>query len=414
MPVFTNARVFNGRESELKDVNITVEGDRITRVSAEPASNAHVIDCGGRTLMPGMIDAHIHAYFYDLNVNRLQHFPMTTLAQHAANMLGDILDRGFTTVRDTGGADYGLWMAIERGLLKSPRLFYCGHALSQNGGHVDMRHQHEHGVTDDHLVLCGCCYANPLGMVVDGVDAIRKVVREEFRRGASFIKFTGSGGVSTTGDSLEGNQFSADEIRAMVEECDNHMSYVTSHILSDRALRRAIELGVHCIEHGTLIEPDTARMAADRGTKIVPTMAVIAALAEDGERFGFPAESMAKLALVKDEAVGRMAYMRDAGVHVGFGTDLIGALQPQQCIEFALRANVFSNFEILQQCTLNNAQIIGAEGDIGEIVEGAFADIILVDGNPLENLSCLEDDGAHIPLIMKGGEMHKNELEVAA
>ncbi len=414
MPVFANARVFTGRDNALHDVNVTVEGERIKQVSDAPAQGAEVIDCGGRVLMPGMIDAHIHAYFYDLNVNRLQHFPMTTLAQHAANMLGDILDRGFTTVRDTGGADYGLWMAIQRGLLKAPRLFYCGHALSQNGGHVDMRHQHEHGVTDDHLVLCGCCYANPLGMVVDGVDTIRKVVREEFRRGASFIKFTGSGGVSTTGDSLEGNQFSADEIRAIVEECENHMSYVTSHIHPDRALKRAIQLGVHCIEHGTLIEADTARMAADHGTKIVPTMAVIAALAEEGEALGYPAESMAKLALVKDEAVERMNHMRDAGVHVGFGTDLIGALQPRQCIEFGIRANVFTNFEILQQCTLNNAQILGAEGDIGEIAEGCYADILLVDGNPLEDLSCLEGDGAHIPLIMKGGEMHKNTLEAAA
>ena len=143
-------------------------------------------------------------------------------------------------------------------------------------------------------------------------------------------------------------------------------------------------------------------------------MAVIDALARDGEAFGFPKESLAKLALVKDEAVERMGHMKEAGVHIGFGTDLIGALQPQQCIEFGIRANIFSNFEILQQCTLNNAQILGAEGDIGEIAEGALADIIIVDGNPLESLSCLEEDGAHIPVIMKGGEFHKNELGVAA
>ncbi len=414
MLTFTNANVFNGRDDSLQPVNVTVSDDRITKISGEPPTQGDVVDCGGRTLMPGMIDAHIHAYFYDLNMNRLQHLPMTTLAHHAANMLEDILDRGFTTVRDTGGADYGLWMAIQQGLLTSPRLYYCGHALSQNGGHVDMRHQHNHGPTDDHLVLCGCCYANPLGMVVDGVDALRKVVREEFRRGASFIKFTGSGGVSTTADPLEANQFSEDEIRAIVEECQNHLSYVTAHIHPDRALQRAIRLGVHCIEHGTLIEPDTARMAADHGTKIVPTMAVIDALARDGEAFGFPKESLAKLALVKDEAVERMGHMKEAGVHIGFGTDLIGALQPQQCIEFGIRANIFSNFEILQQCTLNNAQILGAEGDIGEIAEGALADIIIVDGNPLESLSCLEEDGAHIPVIMKGGEFHKNELGVAA
>ena len=143
MTVLTNARIFDGESDELIDgKSVYVEGDRISEVSDRPVTpdDGEFVDCGGRILMPGMIDAHIHAYFYDLNVNRMQWIPVTLYAHHAANMLRGILDRGFTSVRDTGGADYGLWMAIERGLIQAPRLYYCGHALSQTGGHVDMRH----------------------------------------------------------------------------------------------------------------------------------------------------------------------------------------------------------------------------------------------------------------------------------
>ena len=411
MLAFTNARIFDGINDKLTTANVIVEGDRIKSVSDAPvAENVEVVDCGGRVLMPGLIDAHIHAYFYDLNVNRLQHLPVTMYAHHAANMLGDMLDRGFTSVRDTGGADYGLWLAIRDGLIKAPRLFYCEKALSQTGGHVDMRHQHHHHPHDDHVVMCGCCFVNPLGVVVDGVDAVRRVVREQLRRGASFIKFCGSGGVSTTSDPLDGIQFSDSEVRAIVEEVENHLVYCTAHIHPDRALKRAINLGVHCIEHGTLIEPDTARMAAEKGTFIVPTLAVIAGLSERGEEFGYPRESLDKLARIKDEAVERLRHMKSAGVQVGFGTDLIGAIQPMQCIEFGLRSPVFSNFEILHQATGMNARIIGAQGEIGQIVQGAYADILVVDGNPLEDLKLMEDDGAHIPVVMKGGSFHRNRL----
>ncbi len=414
MLAFTNARIFDGINDKLVNANVIVEGDRIKSVSEAPvAENVEVIDCGGRALMPGLIDAHIHAYFYDLNVNRLQHLPVTMYAHHAANMLGDMLDRGFTSVRDTGGADYGLWLALRDGLIKGPRLFYCEKALSQTGGHVDMRHQHHHHPHDDHVVMCGCCFANPLGVIVDGVDAVRRVVREQLRRGASFIKFCGSGGVSTTSDPLDGIQFSDSEVRAIVEEVENHLVYCTAHIHPDRALKRAINLGVHCIEHGTLIEPDTARMAADKGTFIVPTLAVIAGLSERGEELGYPRESLDKLARVKDEAIDRLRHMKSAGVQVGFGTDLIGAIQPMQCIEFGLRSPVFSNFEILHQATGMNARIIGAQGEIGQIVEGAYADILVVDGNPLEDLKLMEDDGARIPVVMKGGNFHRNRLLAA-
>ena len=399
MITFTNCKVFDGVDDGLKDVNVTVLGDRITDVSDKPvASDEKVFDCGGRVLMPGMIDAHVHVYALSLNVTEAQGFPNTLTPHHARAMMGDALDRGFTTLRDTGGADWGLWLAIEEGLFTAPRLYYCGRGISQTGGHLDMRHQHQFHPHDDDVVSCGCCFANGLGWVVDGVPQVRKAVREELRRGASFIKFAGSGGVSSTADDLHGIQLAREEVLAIVEEVENHQRYCTAHIHPDGALKRAIELGVHCIEHGTLIEEDTARMAAEAGTKIVPTLAVMVALAEQD--------------MVKDTAVDRLNYMRSAGVHVGFGTDLIGAdLQKEQCIEFDIRSEVFSNLEILQQVTGNNAVVLNAKGDIGEIAEGCFADILLVDGNPLEDISVLAADGANLPVIMKGGQFHKNTLD---
>lgn len=413
MIVFTNARVFDGESKDLIDGKSVVVADGVIEALREAPvedPDATVIDCGGRVLMPGLIDAHIHAYWHEMNINRLQRLPVTMYAHHAANMLGDMLDRGFTSVRDTGGADYGLWMAIEHGLFTAPRLYYCEKALSQTGGHIDARHHHEYHPHDDHVVMCGCCFANPIGVVVDGVDAVRKVIREQLRRGASFIKFAGSGGVSTVSDPLEGIQFSNDEVRAIVEEVENHLVYCTVHIHPDRAMRRAIQLGVHCIEHGTLIEPDTARMAADKGTYIVPTLAVIAALADEGESFGLPSESLLKLEMIKGEAIERLHHMKNAGVRIGFGTDLIGAIQPRQCIEFGLRANVFSNLEILNQATAMNAEIIGEKDRLGVIKPGTLADIIVADGNPLEDIDILARDGAGLSVIMKAGEFHKNEL----
>ena len=411
MLAFTNARIFNGRSDQLASGTVVVDGATITQVgAAPPPPGAEVIDCAGRVLMPGLIDAHIHAYFQDLNVHRLSVLPVTMYAHHASRMLGEMLNRGFTTVRDAGGGDWGLALAIEQGLVVGPRLYFCERALSPTGGHGDFRNPHHYLKGDDEVLGCGCRHSSPVSIVVDGVDSVRRVVREQLRRGASFIKFMGSGGVSSTADSLDSFQFSEDEVRAIVEETENHGVYCTAHVIADAPLKRAIRLGVHCIEHATLIEPDTARMAADAGTHIVPTCAVVAALAEHGAEHGYPATSLEKLARVKDEMLTRLCHLRTAGVTVGFGTDLIGPLHTLQCIEFELRSQVFSNFEILHQATAANARIIGAAGKLGEIAVGATADILLVDGNPLDDLSCFRNDGTGVALVMKGGAIHRSAI----
>lgn len=396
MTVFVNGRIFDGEASSLAEgLNVFIAGDRITEVSDRPPNPAdgEVVDCAGQTIMPGLIDAHVHAYALSVRLHDVDLAPPSLRAAWAGRMLGNMLARGFTTVRDTGGADYGLYLALERGYIKGPRLYYCGRAISPTGGHGDFRDPHHHHPHDEQMVVCGCGSVNGLAVVVDGVDAITKVVRESLFRGSNFIKFMGSGGVSSTGDKLDSWQFSDDEVRAIVGEVERHGAYCTAHVHPDAALRRAIRLGVHCIEHGTLIEPETARMAADADTIIVPTMAIIASLATRGEELGFPAESLEKLATIKDQAVERMQHMKDAGVRIGFGTDLLGPLENEQLTEFHLRSSIFSNLEILRQATSGNAEIIGAKGELGVIRKGAKADLLVVDGNPLEDLSALATPG---------------------
>lgn len=412
MTVFTNVAIFDGENRELRrGRSVFIRGDTIREVSDRPPNpeDGGVVDGGGRVLMPGLIDAHIHAYASDVNLARLSAMPPTLVSHHAAFMLSKMIDRGFTTARDTGGGDFGLRLAIEKGYFPSPRLYYCEKALSMTGGHGDFRHPH-HYAPIENCTACGCGSVNHLCTVVDGVPAVLRAVRENLRRGASFIKLMGSGGVSSPGDSITGIQFSDEEVRAIVEEVERHELYCTAHIHPDRALKRAIVLGVHCIEHGTLIEPDTARMAADAGTYIVPTVAIGAALSNHGKELGYPKEALEKMKMVLDKAMGRLECMKEAGVKLGFGTDLLGSLERYQCTEFTLRSRVFSNFEILQQATAMNGEIIGQKGKLGVIKPGAFADILLVNGNPLEDTGLCAADGAHFPVIMSGGKFHKNEL----
>jgi imidazolonepropionase-like amidohydrolase len=401
--LFKNGNVFDGTSADLERLDVLVDGDRIVEVGERLRSEtATSIDLAGKVLMPGLIDAHIHAYSYHVDLQAGDRYPSTFVAHDARRMLEEALNRGFTSVRDTGGADYGLRMAIEHGLVRGPRLFYCGKALSQTGGHGDFRHPYEHD-----LCTCGG-YEGHLSVVVDGVDEIRRAIRDELHRGAHFIKIFASGGVSSTGDRLSSIQFSADEVRAAVDEVERHGTYVTAHIHPDEALRRAVELGVHCIEHGTFISDETAALAAERGTSIVPTLAVIKALAKHGREKGFPKESLEKLAIAEPQALGSLEIMQRAGIEIGFGTDLIGDLDRHQCTEFVIRREVFESIDILRSATSVNARIIGQGDHLGRITPGYLADLIVVDGDPLADISLFDEFGGKVSVVMKGGTLVKS------
>ena len=405
-----NARIFDGHsEACAEGQHVLIEGGTIREISARApkSSDARVIDLGGRTLMPGLIDAHVHAYGSDVNVQKIDSAGEPYRTAHAVRMLGFALESGFTTVRDIGGGDFSLWRAIEDRLIRAPRFFYAGKILSMTGGHGDMRQMHEsrhnHG-------YCSCGDYNTVSVVVDGVDACIKAAREELRRGAHCIKIMGSGGVASPTDPIWMNQYREDEIRAIVNETSERRTYTSAHCHPASAIKRCVEFGVRVIEHGTLIDQETAQFVASRGAYVVPTMVIIFALIELGKKLGFPPQSMEKAHHAYEQALRGMELMKQARVNMGFGTDLLGETYSQQCREFLIRREVFSPLEILRQATSVNAAILLQEGRLGCVAPGAYADLIVVDGDPLANIELLSANGRHLRLIMRAGELIRNEL----
>ncbi|MDP6474941.1 MAG: amidohydrolase family protein [Alphaproteobacteria bacterium] len=402
--LFDNCRIFDGAEAVPGEgMAVLVEGSRIVEISDSPisASDARVIEAGGRWLMPGLIDAHYHALLADLNVANLDIMPPSLLHQHGHVNLKATLARGYTSVRDAGGADIGLVRAVEEGLIEGPRIFHAGKALSQTGGHGDMRAQ-------THFEPCACAaYHGPICAVADGVDEVRKAVREELRKGAAQIKLMVSGGVLSPSDPVWMDQYSEGEIRAAVEEAATRRTYVMAHAHTVSAARRCVDFGVRSIEHGTLIDRETAEYVAASDAFVVPTLSTILMLKQHGPELGLPGIFADKLGTLFEDAQRAVAHCREAGVKLGLGSDLIGPLHIHQAMELSLRAEITSPGEALHAATRTNAALLGKQGELGTVATGAIADLLLVDGDPLQNIDLLQHQGAHLSVIMKAGTLHK-------
>jgi imidazolonepropionase-like amidohydrolase len=401
--LFTNARIFDGTSADCAEgMSVRIADGRIQEISAGSlaAADARVIDVGGRTLMPGLIDAHVHAFASDVAVQRVEALGEAYRTAHAVRMLSYALQCGFTTVRDIGGGNYSLYRALADGLVAGPRYLYAGKILSMTGGHGDMR-QIEERPRYETACACGTSpLANAFAVLADGVDACLRATREELRQGAHCIKIMGSGGVASPTDPIWMNQYREDEIRAIVGECTERRTYVSAHCHPASAVRRCVEFGVRSIEHGTLIDDGTARFVAERGAFIVPTMAVCFALVEMGRELGFPAQSQEKVEIVVKQALSGMDAMRRAGVKVCYGTDLMGRTYTQQCREFTLRREVFTPLELLRQATSTPAQMMMMEGQIGCVAPG----------DPLKDISLLAADGRKLRLIVRAGAVVKDDL----
>jgi imidazolonepropionase-like amidohydrolase len=404
--LFTNAAVFDGVGPELRPgAQVLVADGAIQAVSeraVKPPRDCETVDLAGRTLMPGLIDAHVHIWASDLDIVKLITRRTEYLAAFAYRSLAAMLDRGFTTVRDAGGTDIGYAQALRDGLATGPRLLHAGKILTQTGGHGDFRR------TGDFTCACelreggGARFAH----VVDSPDEVRKAVREELRNGAHQIKIMGSGGVASPSDPIDRTQFSDEEIRTAVEEARRHGAYVMAHCHPAEAVRRCAELGVRSIEHATLIDQQAADAVAAAGAFVVPTLATLYALLEDGDKLGLPPVSQDKLRAVAGGTLQGLSVMRRAQLKVGFGTDLLGPQQDRQGTEFRLRAQVFSPLEILQQATSLNAELLQLEGQIGRVAEGHAADLLVVDGDPLADIE-LMGEPANFAAIVQGGRFHK-------
>ena len=399
--------LFNG-ESDVTDdrYHLIIDHGTIKEISTRPirAQSATTLRLGGRFVMPGLIDAHFHAYGASLDIGAIDHTLPSLRALEARKHLEEALLRGFTTVRDAGGADMGLVLATQRGLIRGPRIFPAGLGLSQTGGHGDMR-------APEHYSMCSCAYRGAMFLVADGPDEVRKHVRDQFRQGATQIKLFVSGGVLSPSDPLWMNQFTDEEIRAAVYEASTRRSYVMAHAHTAEAAKRCVRNGVRSIEHATILDSDGAQLIADHDAFAVPTLAVIDSVLELGPSLGLPADQLGKAREVSSHALTSLDYLRSADARIGFGTDLLGVTRTRQSSEFRLRLAVMSPLQILRSATSVNAALLNMTGELGVVAPGACADLLVIDGNPFEDLTVMERH-ERIVAIMKGGEFVKNSLPI--
>jgi imidazolonepropionase-like amidohydrolase len=395
-------RYFDGeRLHTAQQLYITVRGDRIVGIAdvAEDGTKTDEIDASSLTLLPGLIDAHFHPVSASFDVSAVDRSHPSLRALDAGKHLESALLRGFTTVRDAGGGDIGLVRATQLGLIRGPRLLIAGKALSQTGGHGDMR-------PADAVPLCSCGYSGALSAVVDGPEQMRQAVREQLRQGASQIKLFVSGGVLSPTDPLWMNQFTDAEIRAAVEEAQTRRTYVMAHAHTADAVLRCIRNGVRSIEHGTLMNRESADAVAAAGAFVVPTLAVVDVLRQDATRL--PPGAAEKLGMIADQNAESLELCAKAGVKLGFGTDLFGGLRNRQAHEFISRGRVQSAADIIRSATRINAELINMTGQIGTIAPDACADIIGVTGDPLNDPGVLGQPERHLKLVIRGGEVVLN------
>lgn len=415
-----NARVLDvvaGRYLERHDVLIAdgriravgpdLRPGEATGAAAGPVADGPVVDLGGRTLLPGLIDCHVHLLANTADLATLHTASPSYVAATALTAMRETLERGFTTVRDNAGADYGLAAVQAEGLHPGPRIFFCGRALSQSGGHGDSRTRGQH-VIDDHP----CCPV--LTRIADGVDQVRRAAREELRTGAHHLKLMASGGVASPTDRIDSTQYSEEEIRAVVEEAEAANRYVSAHAYTARAINRALRCGVRSIEHGNLLDSETLELLVERGAFLTPTLTTYWALKAEGPRWGLPPESYAKVDAVLDAGLDALRRAHEAGVSLTYGTDCLAAMRRHQLKELQLRAQVQPNIDVIRAATVNAAALLGrnvpGDDQLGEITAGAVADLIVVDGDPLADITALIPDTGRQPAVIQAGEVVAGSL----
>jgi len=384
----------------LEDHDVLAVDGRIAELGRglTAGEDVDVLDAAGLTMVPGLIDAHVHVTAATADLAALPAWPPSYVTAHTAQIMRQMLRRGFTTVRDASGADFGVAQAQQEGLITGPRVLFCGKALSQTGGHGDNRSAGQQ-VYDDHP----CCAG--LGRVADGVDAVRAAARDELRKGAHHIKVMASGGVASPTDRIDSTQFSMDELRAVVDEAAAANRYVAAHAYTARAINRALEAGVRSIEHGNLLDEESVGLLLGNDAFLVPTLVTYWALKEEGMEHGLPRSSWEKVDAVLGAGLEALERASRAGVRIVYGSDLLGGMHRHQAHEFRIRADVQPALDVLRSATTVAAELLGLLGDVGVITPGARADLLLVDGDPLEDLGALAEPARHLRCVVQGGQV---------
>ncbi|WP_224721177.1 metal-dependent hydrolase family protein [Francisella sp. XLW-1] len=406
--ILKNANVFNGKDNQINHYNyVYVEDNKILSLTDNEISNFSaevIIDLKDRFLMPGLIDAHVHlssAASVDLANDNISNDFMAIESLQAAE---ESLLRGFTTLRDAGGAGYGIARAFEKRKATTPRLFYSGKALSATGGHGDFR-----GTTESKICSCQVSGSN-VSTICDGVPEVLKATREQLREGATQIKIMAAGGIASPADKITNLQFSDDEIIAIVDEAKRNGTYVMAHAYTPEALIRCVKLGVRSLEHANLLDEKAAKIIAANNAFIVPTLAIYEAFYLHGKEFNTPDHVLEKLGGVRSNSLEAIKIAHDYSINVGFGTDLLGGIMRYQNTEFKIRSQVETPFQTLYSATYKNAELLNMVDKLGIIKSGAFADIIVFEGNPLEDIDLLVNPNESIKLIIKDGYIVSDKL----
>src|ERR1700728_3774809 len=404
--VLRNASVLDAEQGTLAEgQSVVIEDGRIADIGPglTAPGDALIFDVQAQTVMPGLIDAHTHPAIVDQDIFAMAEWPPSYVAARASHALKGMLMRGFTSIRDVGAGEMGLARAVEEGYFTGPRLFYGGKQLSQTGGAGDWRAPFRR-VYDDNY------YSPAIGVICDGVPEVRRAVREEVRRGAHHIKVYLSGAVDSPSDRIDSTQFSIEELNAIVEEATAANIYVAGHAYTSRAINRGLECGVRSIEHGNLMDESSIPLFKKHGAFYVPTIVTYQTLAKKARDGELPEDIADKLAQVTAGAMGALEMAHHAGIPIVYGTDLFADMHDQQLQEFVIRSQVQPPADLIRAATTTAAQLLCMVGQVGVVAPGAYADLLVLDGNPLDDIRVLTAPDRNLKLIMKEGRLYKNEL----
>lgn len=417
--LINNVEIFNGKDQKTMKGNVLIKGNLITQISTSPIptdrrADTQIIDGQGKFLMPGLIDAHYHCTMDAIPLQIAMTSDVQYIMAYAVRSAENMLMRGFTSARDMGGNPFSLKRAIDEGILKGPRIYPSGAMISQTSGHGDFRLP-----TEVPVHSCGALtYLESVGMaaIADGHDQVLLRTREQLRQGASQIKLAAGGGVSSDYDPLDVTEYTTEEVKAAVDAAGGWGTYVTVHAYTPAAMRMAIDAGVKCIEHGQLVDETTAKYMADKGI-----WWCLQPFLDDEDAIPFPEGSANKAKQLEMTNGTDNAYelAKKHKIKTGWGTDCLFdyKLSMREGAQLAKMTRWYTPFEVLKMATATNGELLALSGPrnpypnkLGVIEEGAYADLILVDGNPLENMELVADPDNKFVLIMKDGVVYKNTL----
>lgn len=406
MLIFEHARLLDCTGADPRpDMSVQVENGRILRISGSGgfaiASGTRVIDCGGRTLMPGLLDAHVHLAAVDVDMTANDRQPAPVVALRIAAEIEATLQAGFTTVRDAGGLPWGYKEAVRLGLIDGPDLLISGAFISQTGGHADHRSRTDFSLPHNESQV----YAQPF--IVDGPDEVRRAARENLRRGSDQLKVMANGGAMSPNDELTSTQFTVAELAVAVQEAKAAGTYVLAHTYTPQSMQNCLEAGVRSLEHGNFLDERTAAMIKERDAFLVPTIVTYEQIAAHGQSEGVGERQLQKIQQAFENAFQALELAVRVGVRIASGSDLLGPMQPMKAREPALKSRVMGPMAALVATTRTNAELLRLEGEIGTVEEGKRADLIVVEGDPTVDIACLQDS-ERIRLVLKQGRICKD------